>query len=111
MMSFTTKSCENCLYNKLCCPERMLTCTDFEDKRQYVKFDYDIGDTAYFVFAGAVHEVTVKYSSWISSEFGRSYYVTFALDGQQLTETIGGKFAKHRVFKTREEAEEAVKNV
>lgn len=111
-MSFsTTKSCDNCLYGKLCRPERMTVCTDFEDKRQYVKFAYNIGDIAYFVFAGAVHEATVKYSSWISSEFGKNYYVTFALDRQELTETIEGKFAKSRLFRTREEAEEALKNV
>lgn len=111
-MSFsTTKSCENCMYSKLCCPEKMITCTEFEDKRQYVKFTYNVGDTAYFILAGAVHEVTIKYSSWISSEFGKSHYVTFALDKQELTETIEGKFANSRLFKTREEAEEALKNV
>ena len=108
-MSFSmTKSCENCLYNKLCCPERMTICTDFEDKRRYVKFTYSIGDTAYFILAGAVHEVTVKYSSWIDSEFGKSHYVTFVVDRQEITEAIEGKFANSRLFKTREEAEETL---
>lgn len=56
--------CENCLYGHLCCPERMIACTDFEDKRLWLKFSWQPGETAYIVFAEQVHKVKVTLVSY-----------------------------------------------
>lgn len=73
--------CENCLYKKnyqFLLKHRngeVEGCTAFEDKSEWVHLPCEVGDTAYFVSGGGIHEFTVGTVAAEVSEEGTLYYI------------------------------------
>ena len=99
----SSKSCDNCLYNKLCISKT--PCQDFEDKNDYHKFNWNPGQTAYIVFAEQVHIVTVDFAYIIFDEFGTREVVMYSFYGQSLHYDKANRNHNNPLFRTREDAE------
>ncbi len=66
-------SCNNCLYNHLCIPDKMQICTDYRDGRRYSEHTFLPNDEAYCIFAGVVYPAHITRSACVITEDGERH--------------------------------------
>lgn len=102
----TTKSCEKCLYNRLCVSK--VPCGEFESRDDYVKFTWSPSQEAYIVFASQVHKVTIHFVCYMLDEYGAREVVYYDFYGQTITYDKTNRDKCNPLHRTRADAERAL---